>query len=163
MADDLVLGRARKLVAGDLFDDELVVGQVAVKCTDHPVAVKVNLARLVFLVSVGIGVPRGIEPDPPPALAIMRRLEQPLDQLVVGVGTPIGPKGVDLRESPAAARSRRGSSRRIKVTLSASGEGLSPSASSRARMNRSIGVRHQAAFFTEGSGGRCGGRNAQCP
>ena len=106
--DDLVLGRAREQVAGDLLDDELVVRQVAVQGADHPVAVEVDLARLVFLVAVGVGIARGIEPDASPALAIMRRIEQPLDQLVIGIGAGIGQEGVDLRDRRAAARSSRG-------------------------------------------------------
>ena len=45
---------------------------------------------------------------------------------------------------------------------SASGAGRSPSFSSRARMNASIGFRTQLAFFTRGSGGRFGFAYAQC-
>src|SRR5689334_2799421 len=51
--------------------------------------------------------------------------------------------------------------RRRRVARSAPGEGLRTSFSRRARMNRSIGVLGQAAFFTAGSGGRFGGINDQ--
>ena len=52
-------------------------------------------------------------------------------------------------------------SRRISVARSASGDGVSPACSSRARMKRSIGLRTQFADFTTGGTGRRGGRNAQ--
>jgi hypothetical protein len=48
------------------------------------------------------------------------------------------------------------------VARSASGEGASPSASSRARTKRSIGLRTHAASFTAGKAGRDGARKAQC-
>ena len=88
--------RPGKQVAGNLLDDELVVGQVAVEGPDDPVAIEVDLAGLVFLVAVGIGIAGGIEPDPRPALAVMRRVEQPLDQPVEGVIAAIGQEGVNL-------------------------------------------------------------------
>ena len=67
-------------VAGDLLDDELVVGQVAVEGVDDPVAVEPDLARLVLLVAVGVGVAGRVEPEPAPALAVVGRGEQPVDQ-----------------------------------------------------------------------------------
>ena len=136
-------------VAGDLLDDELVVGQVAVERVDDPVAIEPDAARLVLLEAVGVGVAGGVEPVPAPALAVVRRGEQPLDQLLVGVrrcrrrGTRRPPR------ASAAGRSGRGYSRRSSVTLSASGDGVSPSFSSRARTKRVDrrlrpgGVRHR--------------------
>ena len=53
--------------------------------------------------------------------------------------------------------------RRNKVARSASLAGESLSSSSRARMNRSIAVRHQLAFCTTGGIGRRSGSNAQWP
>ena len=52
--------------------------------------------------------------------------------------------------------------RRSSVSREASGEGVSPSRSRRARMKLSIGLRGQAVFCTFGSGGRSGGMNDQC-
>ena len=46
-------------------------GRSRLRASDHPVAVEVNLAGLVFLVAVGIGVSGGIEPEPSPAFAIV--------------------------------------------------------------------------------------------
>ena len=51
--------------------------------------------------------------------------------------------------------------RRMSVARSASGEGESPSASRRARMKASMGLRIQAEFFTAGRGGFFTGTNAQ--
>ena len=50
----------------------------------------------------------------------------------------------------------------MRVALSASGDGARPSASSRARTKKSIGLRHQARSLTAGTLGRTGGTNAQC-
>ena len=60
--NDLFLRGVRQFVAGNLVDDELVVGQVAVECVDHPVAIKPNPALLIFFITVGIGVARGVQP-----------------------------------------------------------------------------------------------------
>lgn len=46
--DDLVLGRVGEQVAGVLFDDELVVGQVAVEGVDHPIPAKPTERGLSF-------------------------------------------------------------------------------------------------------------------
>ena len=62
----LVLRGVRQQVAGDLLDDELVVGQVAVQGVDDPVAIEPDLPRLVLLVAVGVGVAGGVEPDAAP-------------------------------------------------------------------------------------------------
>ena len=48
------------------------------------------------------------------------------------------------------------------MARSASGDGFSPSRSSRASTKRSIGLRAHFSLRTAGSAGRCGGRNAQC-
>ena len=71
--DLLVLRGVGQQVAGDLLDDELVVGQVAVERVDDPVAIEPDVARLVLLVAVGVGVTGRVEPDAPPALAVMGR------------------------------------------------------------------------------------------
>ena len=70
--DDLVLRCARDQVAGELFDDELVIGLVAVEGVDHPVAPRPLLAGQVFLEAVAVGVARGVEPHSSPAFAEAR-------------------------------------------------------------------------------------------
>ena len=57
---------------------------------------------------------------------------------------------------------RSNDSRRISVILSASGEGLSPSASRRARTNLSNELRHQVISRTAGRAGLVGVMKAQC-
>ena len=63
---------------------------------------------------------------------------------------------------PGGRPVRSSVTRRMSVVRSASGEGESPSCSSRARVKRSAGLRGQSAFLTTGNFGFCGGTNAQC-
>ncbi len=93
---DLVSAGARNQVARDLLDDELVVRKVAVERAGNPIAIEIHLARLVFLVTVRIGIPSGVEPDPSPPFAVMRRIKQPLDLSRMGVACAIGQKRVFL-------------------------------------------------------------------
>ena len=87
----------RKHVARDLLDREPVEGHVRVEGVDHPVAVGPDRAAVVLLVAVGVGVAREVEPVARPALAVVRRGEQAIDEPFVGVGTFVGQKRVDLR------------------------------------------------------------------
>ena len=100
---DVVLRRAGQLIAGDLFDHELVVGQIFIQRVDDPIAVGPGEARLVFLEAIGVGVARGIKPVAAPALPIMRRGQQPLDEKIVRVGCVVRDEGVhffDGRRQP---------------------------------------------------------------
>jgi len=67
--DDLVLCRARDQVAGELIDDELVVGLVAIEGVDHPVAPRPLLAGQVLLEAVAVSIAGGVEPHARPAFA----------------------------------------------------------------------------------------------
>ena len=49
-----------QLVAGDLFNDELVVRQISIECIDHPIPVEPDLAWFVLFVAVRVGVARRI-------------------------------------------------------------------------------------------------------
>ena len=71
--DQLVRGRIRQQVTGDLFNRELGERHVAVQRIDHPVAVFPNGTRGIDAVTVRVGVASGIQPVPSPALAVMRR------------------------------------------------------------------------------------------
>src|SRR5207244_1078326 len=95
--DDLVLRRFGEEVSRNLLDNELVVGQVAIQRADHPIAIEPDLALLILLESIGVGVARRIQPVPPPALAVMRRSEESLHLLLIGVPAPVGEKSIDLR------------------------------------------------------------------
>ena len=94
--DDLILGGVRQHVASDLFDDELVVGQVAVERLNHPIAIDPHLARLILFKTVGIGVARGIQPDAAPALAVVGRGQQAVDLLLVGVRAAVLEECIDF-------------------------------------------------------------------
>jgi hypothetical protein len=88
---------ARHQVAGKLLEGELVEREVAVQGVDHPVAIAPGVGKgRILLVAVAVGVARQVEPVPPPALAVMRRTENPLDQPLIGAGLGIVDKGVDL-------------------------------------------------------------------
>ena len=67
------------------------------------------MRRLVLLVAVRVGVAREVEPRPRPALAVVRRGEQAVDELLVGVRARVGQERVDLRRASAAGRRGRGS------------------------------------------------------
>ena len=72
----LGFGGLGQQVAGDLLDQEAVVGQVPVERVDHPVPVGPDEAGLVLLEPVRIGVAGRIQPVPTPAFAVMRRSQQ---------------------------------------------------------------------------------------
>ena len=144
-------------VAGELLDGELVERHVAVEGVDHPVAPAPHDALAVALVAVGVGVAGRVEParrpsarrsgarragDRPPS----RR--RPATRSARKASTSAGVGGRPVRSSVT---------RRISVVRSASGDGVSPSASSRARTKRSIGFRGQPASRTVGGAGRRGG------
>ena len=83
--DPIVLSGMRQLIAGDLFDDEAVVGQVTVERMNDPVAIRPDETRLVLFKSVRVGVTRGVEPMAPPTLAVMRRIQQTPDLFFVSI------------------------------------------------------------------------------
>ena len=60
--DDLFLGRVREKIAGDLFDDELIVGHILGYCIEYPVSPSPLVALQVLFVAVGIRVSSHIEP-----------------------------------------------------------------------------------------------------
>ena len=83
-SDALLLGRVRQQVARDLLDHEAVIGHVRVEGVNDPIAIEPDLARLVLLKAVRIGVAGSVQPDAPPALAVMRRCEQTIHQASIG-------------------------------------------------------------------------------
>ena len=92
---DLVIhGRVGQQIACKLLDRELVVRHVLVVGLDHPVAPRPHRPQAVDVVAVGVGVAGKIEPLHRHALAIVRRGQQVVDTLLVGVGRLVGQKGV---------------------------------------------------------------------
>ena len=90
---------------------EAIERHVAIERVDHPVAVLPHHPRQILLEAVRIGVARQIEPRPRPALAVVRRREQPIDEPWIGRVLAVA-RGVGQRPRPppaamAAARSDR--------------------------------------------------------
>ncbi len=84
-------------VAGKLLDGELVKRHVLVDGPDHPVAVSVRIgAGRVLLVAVAVGIAGQVQPVPSPAFAEVGRVEQAVDQPVVGFGIIVFDKGRDV-------------------------------------------------------------------
>ena len=68
-----IAARLRQQVAGDVFDHELVEGQVGVEGADDVVAVAPGVGDVeVELVAVRLGVADQVEPVAAPALAVVR-------------------------------------------------------------------------------------------
>jgi hypothetical protein len=95
--DLLRRGGVRQQVPGELLDGEPVERHVGVERVDHPVAVRPDGARPVLLVAVGVGVPGQVEPPPRPPLAVVRRGEEPVHHLLVGVRRLVREEGIHLR------------------------------------------------------------------
>ena len=86
-----------QLVAGDLLLDEAVERLVGVQGADHVVAVAPGVGiEVVGLEAAGVGVAGHVEPVPAPALAVLRRGEQAVDQPFVGVGPLVVGEAFDL-------------------------------------------------------------------
>ena len=74
-------------VSGDLFQDELVVRKVPVEDIDDVVPVTPGMGVFVVLVVAGgVRVAGHVQPVPAPVLPVPRRVEQPPDHFVEGVG-----------------------------------------------------------------------------
>ena len=74
---------ARRLVRRDLQDEEPVVRQVLVEGPHHVIAVGVRPGEIAVLeqhVAFGVGVSSHVKPVTAPALAVVRRSQQPIDQ-----------------------------------------------------------------------------------
>ncbi len=86
------------LVAGQLLLNEAVERLVGVERADDVVAVLVGVGpdRVLAGVAFGVGVAGHVEPVSAPALAVARRVEQPVDQALVGVGPCVGEEGAHL-------------------------------------------------------------------
>ena len=82
----------------DLLADELVVRLVVVERVDHVVAVAPRVRpRVVLLEARRVGVAGHVEPVPAPALAVVGRGQQPVDEPLPGAARRIGQELVGLR------------------------------------------------------------------
>src|SRR5262249_44399465 len=85
------------LVAGDLLLHETIVGLVLIEAADDVVAIAPGVGpRLVSFKALAFGEAGEIEPVAPPSLAVARRGEQTVDDLVEGVGRVISEERRDL-------------------------------------------------------------------
>src|SRR5438067_11780669 len=72
-------------VAGDLFLDKAIVALVVIERADDIIAVRPSvIAAFVLVVTMRVAVVDDVEPVPTPALAVARRGEEPVDQVLVG-------------------------------------------------------------------------------
>ena len=101
--EDLIVRGVRQQVAGELARDEFGVRHVVVERADHPVSPRPDKTVAVDLVAVGIAVARRVEPARRHALAVPGRAEQPIDDLLVGIGRRVREAGVDLFEGRGEA------------------------------------------------------------
>ena len=96
--------RVRQEVAGELFADELVEGAVLVEGVYDVVAVVVGegIGR-VLIGAVRVGVAYDVEPVTSPALSVVGRTKQPVDQVFPGSRVLVVDEVVDLRGSRGEA------------------------------------------------------------
>ena len=96
--DALIERGVRQQIAGELLDREAIERHVRVHRVHHPVAPRPHRARAVPLITVRIGVTRGIEPIPNHPLAVTRTREKPVHDALVSGGGFVGEKRVHLRQ-----------------------------------------------------------------
>ena len=115
-----LVGDVVELVAGDLLAQELVVGLVVVEGVDDVVAVPPRVvAAVVLLEPRRVGVAGHVHPVPAPALAVVRRVEQALDQPLPGTSLLVGQELVDLLEG-------RGQAGEVEIGPAHEGQGIGP-------------------------------------
>ena len=128
MAIRLSLVTWSSLVAGDLLLEEHVVRLVLVERADHVIAVAPGVGTVeVVLEAVGIGVARDIQPVAAPALAIVRRGQQPVDEALPAASRAVvekfgglggrGRQADQIEISAADQRCRVGFGRRFESAL----------------------------------------------
>ena len=74
-------------IAGQLPPYELVIGQILVECRDDPITIGPRIGpQFVALETLAFAKADDVEPVPPPALAVMRRVQEPINQARIGLG-----------------------------------------------------------------------------
>ena len=117
--DDLILGGLGQEVAGDLFDEELIVGLIPIQGVNDPVAPGPLFAREIFFEAVAVGVAGGVEPDAGPFLAVALACEELSDEGFDGwretfhgggggEGSDVGGRGWEAGEVEEEAAAERG-------------------------------------------------------
>ena len=149
------VGRVRQQVAGELLDRELVERHVGVQGADDPVAIGPEVAQVVALEAVRVGVAGQVEPRPGPALAELRRGEQPIDDRFVGVRARVGDERIDFRRRRRQADQIEGHAADERRAIGFR-RGRQPFAFQAARTKRSIAFRVHDESLTWGNAGRTG-------
>ena len=109
--DQAVVGPAVHLVAGDLLDQKPVVRLVLVERLDHVVAVAPRVGTMcVVFEAARISVTGDVQPHPAVALAVVRRRQQPVDQMLPRA--PASDRRRTPRPAPASAAARADPDRR---------------------------------------------------
>ena len=112
--DDRFGRRLVELVAGQLLDDEAVVGLVGIERVDDVVAIPPRLGLFgVAFVAVGLREAGDVEPVPAPTLAVFFPRQQIVDQSPVCLLATDSRRTRRLLPASAAGRSRRRTARRI--------------------------------------------------
>ena len=94
--DALGEGRSRQQIARQLVDGELVEGLIAVEGLDHPLAIGPDGPGQIHLIAIRIGIAGQVEPAAGHVFSVVRRGEQPVDQILIGPGRGVGEKCRDL-------------------------------------------------------------------
>ena len=94
----LFLAVVGQLVSGDLLHQKLRVGLVPVEGPDHVVAVAPGVGPEAVMGSEAfrVGIAGQVQPVTPPALSVVAGVQQPLDHVLVGIGTLILQVGFDF-------------------------------------------------------------------
>ncbi len=152
------------------MDDELVERQVAVERVDDPVAIAPGLGQLATggaglrVGVVVVGVADHVEPVPRPALAVGRRGQQPIDDLLERLGRTIRKERRDLvrRRRQAGQVERRAADPGPPVRRSGGRDPLRTATPPGGR-HRSHWPRRRNAVSTAGGGSLRTGWNAHQP
>ena len=83
-------------ITGQLVDGKLIKRLVLVEGLDHPLAVRPNGTRQIYLVTIGIGIAREVEPTPGHVLPVVGRSKQAVDERLKRARRLVGEKGADL-------------------------------------------------------------------
>lgn len=118
--DELIDGRVREQIAGELFDGECVVRLILVERADDPVAVGMDCEpQRVGAVALAVGIAGEVEPGAGPAFAELRCGEKPVHDLLIGIGRFVGDESVNLGgcRGQADQRERDPANQRVLVRL----------------------------------------------
>ncbi len=102
--DSLLQRGVRQQIARQLFDGKAVERQIGVEGVDDPISPPPHIAGAVVLIAARIGVTRSVEPIGSHPLPVAGRVEQAVNQALIGLGRIIAQKGVDFRQRRRKAR-----------------------------------------------------------